>query len=330
MKPVMTSALPGFDAEFRDLDHYIRAITDRIWEGRRIDDIRRYYSAGCAVESPASVSLGSQAVIAGTLATLAAFPDRRLLAEDVIVSGDAIGGYLSSHRIFSPMTHAGPGAFGPPTGRPVFARTVADCVCIDNRIVHEWLVRDQAAIARQIGLHERDLAQRWLDERGGWHKPSMPAAPAPYRSFIDGDPLAQAYADAYQQRWLGGRTQAQPQALDALLADAVICALPGGETACGRAAVAGFWAGLLQALQPQSWQVEHLVANHRPGRATAVAMRWRAQATHAGDGRYGPASGRTVEVLGISHAEFEAGRLLREWLLIDDVATWMQVLQARG
>ena len=318
--------MQGFDAEFRDLDHYIRVITDRIWEGRRIADIHRYYAEGCAVESPAAVTLGIEPVMAGTRATLAAFPDRRLLAEDVIISGDDIGGYLSSHRIFSPMTHAGPGAFGPPTGKPVHARTVADCVCIDNRIVHEWLVRDQAAIARQIGLHERDLAQRWLDERGGWHKPAMPAAPTPYRSFMDPDPLAQAYAAAYRAYWLDGR----PQALQALLDDAVISVLPGGETACGRAAVAGFWAGLLAALRPQSWQVEHLVANHRPGRASAVAMRWRAQTLHNGDGRYGPASGKVVELLGISHAEFEAGRLLREWVLIDDVAVWMQILSVQA
>ena len=317
--------MQGFDAEFRDLDHYIRVITDRIWEGRRIDDIQRYYGAGCAVESPSGVTLGIQPVIDGTRATLAAFPDRRLLAEDVIISGDEHGGFLSSHRIFSPMTHAGPGAFGPPSGKPVFVRTVADCVCLDNRIVHEWLVRDQAAIARQIGLHERDLAQRWLDQRGGWHKPAMPAAPPPYQSFIDSDPLARAYADAYHQRWLGGQTQA----LQALLDDAVISALPGGDMACGRAAVAAFWTNLLAALAPQAWQVEHLVTNHRPGRASAVAMRWRAHTVHSGDGRYGPASGRTVEVLGISHAEFEAGRLLREWVLIDDVALWMQVLTAQ-
>ena len=32
--------MKGFDAEFHDLDHYIRVITDRIWEGRRLEDIR--------------------------------------------------------------------------------------------------------------------------------------------------------------------------------------------------------------------------------------------------------------------------------------------------
>ena len=312
----------GFDAEFRDLDHYIRVITDRIWEGRRIDDIRRYYGDGCAVETPSAVSIGIEPVINGTRATLVSFPDRRLLAEDVISSGDDRSGFLSSHRIFSPMTHAGPGAFGPPSGRPVFARTIADCVCIDNRIVHEWLVRDQAAIARQIGRHERDVARDWLAQQGGFHKPPMPPAPGGYRSFIDPHPLATAYADAHRAVWEG----AGPVALDATHADRVISALPGAETAVGRPALQAFWHGLLAALQQPRFEVEHLVAQERPGRATAVAMRWRAHTQHLGAGRYGAPGGNPVEVMGISHAEIESGQVVREWHLIDDVAVWMQVL----
>jgi hypothetical protein len=61
--------IKGFDAEFSNLDHYIRVITDRIWEGRRIDDINRYYSSDCAVETPSIVSVGAKAVIDGTIAT---------------------------------------------------------------------------------------------------------------------------------------------------------------------------------------------------------------------------------------------------------------------
>ena len=82
--------MKGFDAEFRDLDHYIRTITDRIWEGGRVDDIHRYYSADCAVETPSGVSIGAAAVVAGTRSTLAEFPDRRLLAEDVVIPGALI------------------------------------------------------------------------------------------------------------------------------------------------------------------------------------------------------------------------------------------------
>jgi predicted ester cyclase len=319
--------MKGFDAEFHDLDHYIRVITDRIWEGRRIDDIHRYYAPNCAVETPSSVSIGVVPVIDGTRATLVAFPDRRLLAEDVIVSGDEDRGFLSSHRIFSPMTHAGPGVFGPPTHKPVFVRTVADCVCINNRIVHEWLVRDQAAIARQIGLHERDLAQAWLNAQGGFDKAQMPAAPAPYQSFVSIDPLVQRYAQTLHELWAAGAAlEIGAASLLMTHGDTAITCLPGAQVAVGPAAIAKFWAGLCGALTAKSVVVEHLVAQHRPGRATALTMRWRAQTTHSHDGRYGPASGRSVEVLGISHAEVQDGLVVREWVLIDDVALWMQVL----
>jgi predicted ester cyclase len=34
--------------------------------------------------------------------------------------------------------------------------------------------------------------------------------------------------------------------------------------------------------------------------------------------------------MGITHAEFENGQVVREWHLIDDVAIWMQVLDRRS
>jgi predicted ester cyclase len=318
--------MKGFDAEFADLDQYIRVITDRIWEGRRIDDIRRYYGEACAVETPSAVSIGIDPVIEGTRATLLAFPDRRLLAEDVIISGDEDSGFLSSHRIFSPMTHAGPGVFGPPSGRVVHARTVADCVCVGNRIVHEWLVRDQAAIARHIGRHERDVAQDWLDLRGRWHKPAMPPAPGAYVSFVDPQEPAAAYAALLQRLW----TQADLGALTRTHDVGAIAALPGGVAAVGVPAIQAFWQGMTQALTDARFEIEHLVANPRAGRATAVAARWRVHARHSGAGRYGQATGREVEVMGISHAEVEAGRVVREWHLLDDVAIWMQLLDPKG
>ena len=324
--------MKGFDAEFRDLDHYIRAITARIWEGGRVDDIHRYYSADCAVETPSSVSIGAAAVVAGTRSTLDEFPDRRLLAEDVVISGDEDGGFLSSHRIFSPMTHAGAGRFAAgPLGRTVYARTIADCVCIDNRIVHEWLVRDQGAIALQLGLDERSLAQRWLNQSAGQTQPAMPPAPAPYRSFIDPGSLAQGYAGAFGQLWGAGFGAAQ-----AMYDKRVISALPGGQTACGRAVLDEFWHSLRAALQAAEFSVEHLVANARNARsarnprnsrATAIAMRWRVRASHDGAGRYGPPTGKPVQIMGISHAEVDHnGRVVREWVLIDEIALWMQLL----
>ena len=319
--------MKGFDAEFSNLDHYIRVITARIWEGRRIDDIRKYYSDPCVVETPMSVSTAMEDVITGTRATLAMFPDRRLLAEDVIQSGDEEGGFLSSHRIISTMTHAGEGSFGPATGARIHVRTVADCVCRDNRVIHEWLVRDQAAIALQIGSTPQALAQAWLNQRGGWHKPVAPPAPAGYVSHISQHPQAQAYARSIEALAQGDGDVA------AIYDEAAQQISPGEYTSYGHDEIAGFWRGLFGALQVQQFTVEHLAWQQdraTSGRSDRLALRFRAKTVHKPRQdsflRYGKESGRSVELMGMVHAELVQGRVLREWVLIDDVAIWMQVL----
>ncbi|MES2898229.1 MAG: ester cyclase [Pseudomonadota bacterium] len=320
MSKQRSDGMAGFDDEFTDLDQYIRVITDRIWEGGRIDDIALYYSDPCIVETPSAVSTSLAAVIDGTRANLAQFPDRRLLAEDIIVSGDDRGGFLSSHRIISTMTHRGDGTFGAATGKRIHVRTIADCVCKDNRIVHEWLVRDLGAIARQIGTTAQDVAQRWLDAAGGWRKPKAGPAPDGYLSFISAAPAAVRYAAAMEELAYGRGDVTQ------IYDDAVHHLGPGGEQRYGHDEMGAYWRALFGALKVESFTVEHLAHQQGDGRADRAALRWRAQAVHSGAGMFGEASGRPVEILGISHVEFFRGRVLREWVLIDEVAIWMQVL----
>ena len=319
--------MKGFDAEFSNLDHYIRVITARIWEGRRIDDIRLYYSDPCVVETPMSVSKDVEDVVTGTRTTLAMFPDRRLLAEDVIQSGDEEGGFLSSHRIISTMTHLGEGSFGLASGARIHVRTVADCLCKDNRVIHEWLVRDQAAIALQIGSTPQALAQTWLNQRGGWNKPMAPPVPAGYVSHISKHALAQAYAGAIEALAQG---EGDVSAIYDVAAQQIG---PGEQTNYGQDEIAGFWRSVFGALRVQQFSVEHLAWQQdqaQSGRSDRLALRFRAKTVHSPlDSsllRYGRESGRVVEVMGIVHAEFVKGRVLREWVLIDDVALWMQVL----
>ena len=157
------SGMHGFDAEFIDLPLYFRAIADRTWESRRIGDINRSYNDPCIVETPRGVSTGVNDAVVGTEATLKAFPDRRLLAEDIIISGDDHPGYLSSHRIVSPITNLGDGAFGPATGNKLHARTIADSVWAANDFVPSSAVTDAekmtipTAIADAIGAESDAL-----------------------------------------------------------------------------------------------------------------------------------------------------------------------------
>ena len=322
-----TAGMRGFASEFRDLDHYIRVITDRIWEGRRIDDIRTYYSDPCIVETPMSVSTSVAEVISGTRATLAMFPDRRLLAEDVIQSGDDLQGFLSSHRIISPMTHLGEGSFGRATGARVHARTIADCVCKDNRIIHEWLVRDQAAIALQIGTTPRALAQQWLDQRGGWNKPEAGPAPAGYVSHVSAEPQARLHAQGLEALLRRNGEVA------ALYDDAAHLIGPGERTWYGHAEIADFWQGFAASFRVTQFAIEHLVLQRdmaTSGRPDRIALRFRAHSVHEPLSleaqRFGKGTGRAVELLGIVHAELLRGRILRQWVLLDEVALWMQIL----
>jgi predicted ester cyclase len=316
--------LPGFDAEFTSLDDYIRVITARIWEGRQIDSIHRYYSADCAVITPGGTSQGVDTVVRGTLETLHQFPDRRLLCEDIVSAGDAEHGFLSSHRIASTMTHQGDGAFGAATGRAVRVRTVADCVCKDNRIVHEWLVRDQGAIALQLGSTPQALARQWLDSKGAPNLPLwQPPAPAHWHDPLHDTPGAQLLAQTYRSLW-GGHLAALQQHAD----EAIALQLPNGEASFGIDAAQAFWLGYTAAFSGAAFHIDSLAERIEPGRTPRAAMRWRVTGRHTGGGRFGPATNRPVEILGITHAEVDhaRGRILREWVLVDEVALWMQVL----
>ena len=327
-----TTAMQGFDAEFCDLETYIRVITARIWEGRRIDDIYRYYSNPCVVETPSSVTTDIEDVVRGTRATLAAFPDRRLLAEDIIQSGDAAGGFLSSHRIISTMTHLGDGAFGAPTGKKIAVRTIADCVCRDNRIIHEWLVRDQSAIAKQIGLAPAELARRWLlasqvkDEnskvqsgRAVWDKNAANAVPDGYFSFLSVDADAQRYANS-----IADFSRAKDAA--SVYDEAVHQCAPGGTTYNGIDDASGYWQRLFACFQVTNFTIEHLALQQDDGRAKRIALRWRAMAVHCGTGEFGAPTGKIVEIMGINHVEVWRNLIIREWVLIDEIALWMQVI----
>jgi predicted ester cyclase len=322
----MKAAMHGFDAEFTGLDDYIRVITARIWEGRQVHRINDYYSADCAVITPGGTSTGVDAVTRGTLETLQQFPDRRLLCEDIVSAGDDRAGFLSSHRIASTMTHRGDGAFGPATGRAVHVRTVADCVCINNRIVHEWLVRDQGAIALQIGSTPQALAAQWLTARGAPTLPLwQPPAPGGWVNPMHHTPGAALLARTYRALWAGDLGVLAHNA-----DEAIDMRLPSGASAMGVAEAEVFWLGLTSAFSGAQLHIDSLAERTDVGRTPRVAMRWRVVGQHVGHGRYGAPTQRPVEILGITHAEVDhaAGRILREWVLVDEVALWMQLLGA--
>ena len=322
--------MQGFDSKFKDFPDYIIGITREIWENRGIATLHHYYSDDIVVRSPGSVVVGNVDVIGATMATLAEFPDRRLLGEDVIWSGSPEEGMLSSHRIFSTATHTHDGVYGEATGKQLRYRIIADCHAINNQINDEWLIRDQGAIIRQLGWEAKTYAADLIEREGGPEAAVRPLSPetdiaGPYKGRGNDDPWGAKYADILN-RIMGADLAVVPAEYDR----AVQTTYPGGETGVSHDAVDSFWMSLRAALPDATFSIDHVIGREDPMMPPRAAVRWSLTGKHSGWGCFGQPTSADIYVLGISHAEFGPWGLRREYTLFDETAVWKQILLKTG
>ncbi len=322
--------MKGFDPKFRDFPDYIIGITKEIWEDRGIATLHDYYADDIVVRSPASVVVGNKDVIGATMATLAEFPDRTLLGEDVIWSGSPDEGMLSSHRILSRATHLGDGAYGAATGTQLTYRIIADCHAINNQINDEWLIRDQGAIVRQMGWTPRDYAQSQIEKEGGPKNCVAPLTPSTdkkgvYQGKGNSNEWGRRYAEI-----LTGIMNADMAIIPKAYDRAVQAEYPGGVTGHSHSDVDQFWMGLRASFPNAVFSIDHCIGRDDEMMPPRAAIRWSLHGTHTGWGAFSTPTGAEVYVLGISHAEFGPWGLRREFTLFDETAIWKQILLAEG
>lgn len=313
--------MKGFDPQFADLPDYILKCTAAIWEGRNIAALDWHYGDDLLVRTPAGISRGNEAGKSNTMATLTEFPDRQLYGEDVIWCGDEDAGFLSSHRIISTATHHG-GEFGPATLRQLTFRTIADTFCHNNRVWDEWLIRDNAAIAIQLGESAEQAARRLIQSGAN----AMPLTPAtdiagPYTGKGNENEWGEKHAEILQ------RIMAADFAVIAEEYDrACHLSLPGGVNCHGRDAADHFWLGLRSAFPDAKFQIDHQIGRMDSMMSPRSAIRWSLTGVHDGWGRFGRPTGAEVHVMGVSHVEFGPWGLRREITLFDEIAIWKQIL----
>lgn len=324
-------ALDGFDPDFADFPDYILKITERIWEGRDVGSIQRYYAPDCVVHTGMGSVAGVRAVVESTLRTQYQFPDRLILGEDVVWSGSPARGLLSSHRSMMTQTHRGFGSLGAPTGRPLQFRAIADCAAQGNQIYEEWLVVDHAAAALQAGLDPRDLGRRLAqaDEAAGQGAPPLAFSEGrtgPDTREQQDDPAACLVRDLQAAIWSGRDLSAVRRGYDR----AVNLHLPAGVNAHGTEPYGRFLFGYLAGFPDAAFAIDHCVARRDPGRPVRVATRWTLTGTHGGTGAFGPPSGAPLLILGITHTELTGDRITREWVMVDETAIWRRIARQTG
>ncbi len=314
--------------EYPNVPEFIYGITREIWEDRGVGGkLDRYYGPTCLVRAATGLAADNKDVTAQTLATLHQFPDRQLVGEDVIWTGYEDGSFLSSHRLISVMRHTGDGSYGKATGRLLKTRIIADCWVVNQVVTEEWLVRDQAGFARCLGLEPRDLALEMAesDIRTKGHVAYFVPEddkPGVYRPQVQDGTEVELYADGYRRIW-GGK---ELEAVKRLYFHGAALEGPGGESYHGHADIDRFYLGYLAAFPDAVFTLDSATINREPGQAVRVALRWSVRGTHTGFGAFGPPSGAPVYVMGLSHAQIVEGRVQQEWVAIDEVVIWKQII----
>lgn len=320
--------MQGFENRFRDLPDYIEKITREIWEERGVGaSLEKYYAQDIIVRAPPGITTTNAGVAAATLATLHEFPDRQLIYEDVIWSGNDQDGFLSSHRLISVMRKQGVGMHGTASGALVRSRVIADCVCKANQITEEWLIRDYASFANCLGTTAqalaRDLCEQDMRRTGSvqFFTPAIDIAGA-YVAHIDDGAEADRYATAWQTIW----ETKTPAAIREYYAPGAAVFTPGGAALNGHDDIDRFVISYLAAFPDAALVVDHLIVNRDAGQPVRIALRWSITATHSGWGRFGEPGGAPIYIMGITHAHIVNGKIAMEWIQIDEVTIWKQIL----
>lgn len=311
---------------------YILGITFEIWEQRGINLINQYYAADTVVYGLDGITRGAAQMIDGTRAMLEAYPDRLLLADDVIWTGSRDTGYYSSHRIVSPMTNEGPTIFGPATGRKVRILTIADCVVEEGVITLEWLLRDNHALVQQLG-HDpvacaRIVAARRNDESIAWIATEidrLTAGGALEFGAELADPATSPEEFASQvisNNWMQG----DASLVEAAYAPYAVAHRSPIELYSGRDAVRNHYANLRKAFVMSGVSIDHICLQPADSDGLHVAARWTAAGVHRGDYLGLAATHRPAFVLGSTHWRIENDKVAQEWTVFDGLGVLSQLV----
>ncbi|MBC6429097.1 MAG: ester cyclase [Cellvibrionales bacterium] len=326
-------AMRGFDPEFTDITDYILRVTRRIWEGKQVGLCLDYYSPDCPVYTLAGVTIGAAEVTQNTLTTLASFPDRTLEAVNLIWAGDEQTGFHTSHLIRSHMTNTSDSEYGVAAHKEATILVIAHCVIKNNRIIEEWLVRDNYSLAQQLGKDPQQVAQHWalkpVSERlTAWRDEQRQRLQqqVDFQRQVAGDDPESFIRSSLHNIW---NARMVGDVYQSYAPDAVLHGTPGCELH-GHAAIIGFYMQMLGTLSELRFSADYVCQQPNRDRGVDLAVRWSISGVHTGSARYGKPSGQTLYILGESHYRLIDGKIVEEWTVFDELSVLTDIYRARA
>lgn len=329
--------LLGYEDTFADIVDFILRCTHRIWEEKAIGYLYEHYRSDVTVHSDSGTSYGREPVIAGTTQFLAAFPDLRIVADEIVWCTDGGEGFWTSHRCMLIGHNTGYSQWGPPTGRKIAVRCIADCRSARNQIFDEFVIYNTASMLTQMGYDVRALAVAERARRAragllvnagsgepqrllGQGRPFRPLDPrdAPFsiESFVRA-----TFDEIWNWRLL--------DRVDASYAPSLRLHGPTDREFYGPGAYKAWVLSLLAMFPDASLTVDNVQWMGNDDEGYLASVRWHLVGTHTGFGFHGAPTGRSVSMWGITHQRIEDGRIVEEWTVDNEFDVLVQLAADR-
>ncbi|QQR41150.1 ester cyclase [Devosia rhizoryzae] len=330
-----SQSLDGFDDIYTDIVDYIIRCTHKIWDERDIGLIYTHYTHNCVLYGTTGTIYNREDVVRDTIQRLVSFPERRGMGTQVIWNGNDKDGFYTSHLVTGSGRHTQYGHLGQPTFKPFVSRTIADCMIHRNMIYREWVVADQMAIIKQLGLDPNHFAARTAKSKFdagltsldigenrrflGQTRPNEKADTSLAHNDVEAQTIEMLH-EVFTKRMFG--RIAQDYAPNAQYHGPLMKEL------YGQAAIIHQHLGLIGSLPDASYEVQHVASNPCEEGGTKVAVRWLMEGHHLGYGilnELGDPTGKRVQVMGMSHYHWKDGKIVDEWNVYDELSMLVQV-----
>lgn len=330
---LVAQPMNGFEPTYVNIIDYVVRITHRIWEEKDIGYIYDSYSHDCKVWDDLGLQFGRDKIVADTVHTNNAFPDIRLVADEVIWAGNEDVGFHTSHRVRILGNNTGYSRFGPPTGKNIQLWCIANCVSRANEIFYEHVIYDTAGMIQQLGLDVFDVARRMVETDNTAALPANFMASEPKRTVGQGKPesmeipghprddierLVRATMHTIWNRRNFG-------AIDQAYRPNVVVQGSTGRIYRGTGQLRSFVMSMV-AMFPDLWMsVDDIYWMGNADEGYVVSVRWSALGTHRGNGIYGKPTGKEVHIWGINQWVIEDGLIQKEWMLFNEFGVLLQL-----
>ncbi len=328
-------SMRGFESTYQNIIDYIVRITYKIWEDRDVEYIRDTYSDASLVYDDYGLQLGCEKIISDTHHTTGAYSDIKLIADEIVWAGNDEIGYHTSHRTIIRGTNDNESNYGPATNKTIDVVVIANCVALENEIFLEHVLYNNSSMLLQLGHNLEDMVATlassppagWPRDAATWdglRSAANPGTPISVSSPISGFDVDRFVRDNLDQLWNRRNYDVLSTAYDANLAFQG----PTNRAFSGVKPYREFLSSIVSAFPDLELQVDEVywMGNDKDGYLTSE--RWSAVGTHSGAGIYGDPTDRSIEIWGITQHEIVDGRIVKEWMLFNELDLMMQIAAA--